>query len=258
MAEPKLIFLHNGVYHRCTAHVNKHFDDYYCLQFMSHGKVELRYDQQRHLMEGSHYWLAYPGPRIAFQAVDGKTIWTHRYLAFRGPLLRKWKREGLLPYEPQPILDGQDHATRFDLLRHHARRLDRWGLKRATNILEGLLLELADERVRQTDRPRWLEHVYTHMEDSQGRECDYRRLARNLNMGLSTLRRRFKQTTGTSLHEHYLQRRVTEARRLLGESSLPTKAIAQQLEYSDVYYFSRQFRQHVGTSPAAYRKSRQG
>ena len=76
-------------------------------------------------------------------------------------------------------------------------------------------------------------------------------------MGLSTLRRRFRLAIGQSLHEWVLQRRLARARQLLGETNRPIKAIAAELGYNDVFFFSNQFRQHAGVSPAAYRKSRQ-
>ena len=76
-------------------------------------------------------------------------------------------------------------------------------------------------------------------------------------MGLSTLRRRFKIATGSTLHQYVMQRRMGRAKELLGQTELPLKAIAAQLGFSDVYFFSSQFRQQVGVAPAAYRKSRQ-
>jgi len=61
-----------------------------------------------------------------------------------------------------------------------------------------------------------------------------------------------------SPHAYLLQCRATSARRLLGETDLPIKSIAQQLGYRDVYFFSRQFRQMTGVPPAVYRHSRHG
>jgi AraC-like DNA-binding protein len=54
-----------------------------------------------------------------------------------------------------------------------------------------------------------------------------------------------------------MQRRIAKAREFLGETDWPLKQIALHLKFSDVYFFSSQFRKAVGISPAAYRKSRQ-
>ncbi len=73
-------------------------------------------------------------------------------------------------------------------------------------------------------------------------------------MGLSTLRRRFKQETGQPLHDYLLQRRLMKARTMLDETELPIKEIVEQLGYRDVYFFTRQFHRFLGLPPAAYRK----
>jgi AraC-like DNA-binding protein len=81
--------------------------------------------------------------------------------------------------------------------------------------------------------------------------------ARAWGMSLSTLRRKFRAATGVALHEYQIQARVAKARTLLGDTDLPVKVIAERLGYTDVYFFTRQFRQAVGVPPATYRRSRQ-
>jgi AraC-like DNA-binding protein len=46
---------------------------------------------------------------------------------------------------------------------------------------------------------------------------------------------------------------MSEAGRLLLESPLPIKAIADRLGFSDVHFFTRQFRQFLGVPPATFR-----
>ena len=75
-------------------------------------------------------------------------------------------------------------------------------------------------------------------------------------MALSTLRRRFREATGDSLHERYLAMRLAAARELLLQTDLPIREIAERLGYQDVYFFTRQFSQRVGTSPGRFRRTR--
>ncbi len=58
-----------------------------------------------------------------------------------------------------------------------------------------------------------------------------------------------------AIHMYVLQCRVARAKTLLIETDLPMKLIAQQLGYSDVYYFSRQFHELVGVTPTIYPKT---
>jgi len=92
----------------------------------------------------------------------------------------------------------------------------------------------------------------------KGYQLDYTDLARSLGMGLSTLRRRFAQATGQSLHAYVLDARLAAACQWLRDTDLPIKTIASMLGYRDVYFFSRQFHEKIGVTPRAYRISRLG
>jgi AraC-like DNA-binding protein len=83
------------------------------------------------------------------------------------------------------------------------------------------------------------------------------RLAALADMTLATLRRRFREATGLPIHAYLISRRIAAARELLERSDLAIKAVAERLGYSDVFFFSRQFRRHVGIAPAAFRRTRQ-
>lgn len=254
MAED-LTFLHMGYTEECIARVDKHFDGYFTLQFMAAGGIELFYDQRAYTLEGAWYWPAMPGPHIRFHPGPGHEFWTHRYVAFKGPLVQRWHAAGLYPDGPQRALNLRQDTRRFDELLTQVRRGGRWGTLRGANILESIFLELAEARARPQQREEWLTRVMTAVQASDS--ADYSALAKAEGMALSTLRRRFRKSTGTALHTYALQCRASEARQLLGETDLPVKTIAERLGYNDVFFFSRQFRKMTGTSPAAYRRSRQ-
>ena len=252
-----LAFLHSGANPVCSTLVDKHFDDYFTLQFMDRGSIELYYGDSRHELRGSWFWTCYPGPRVRFHpACDGST-WSHRYVAFRGDLVGRWIAAGLWFAQPQPAPEGIDCLAMFDELLKHAQGADRWAALRAANQLEGILLALAEARSQPAPRELWLNEALEGLRAEESYMPDYALLAARCGMGLSTLRRRFKQATGTALHAYVLQRRLARARELLGESDLPVKAIAEQLGYCDVFFFTRQFHRMVGVTPVAYRRSRQ-
>lgn len=261
-----LTFLHGSHLAHCTATVDKHFNGYHSLQLMTRGGVELFYDQQRHAMEaGIWFWRCYPGPHIRFHtAVPGQS-WEHRYVAFTGPRVTQWEAMGLLMVEPQAVAQAgpaEDERQRFtalfDRLLDHLRDTDRWGRLLAVNLLEQILLELAQRRTWQPDPPpAWLSAVMQALESFDGPEPDYAALAAAHHMSLSSLRRRFREATGQPLHRYRLQCRAAAACRLLGDTDLRLKEIADQLGYQDVFYFSKQFTQTFAISPGAYRKSRQ-
>jgi iron complex transport system substrate-binding protein len=153
---------------------------------------------------------------------------------------------------------AQDFDQRFDALLANATRGDQLTVLRATHLLQGILIDLAEARTQLSIKPPWLEKTLARLDDAvEGDAPDYRSIAAQVGMSERTLRRRFRQATGLPPHDYLLQARIAEARRLLGETDLPTKVIAQKLGYRDVYFFSRQFCQLAGVPPASYRKSRQ-
>lgn len=240
--------------------MDKHFEGYGSLQYMAVGAVELSYGGPRRRLEGRWFWPAYPGPRIAFQAAAGTRSWSHRYVAFQGPLLDGWLAAGFFPLDAQPAPPGQDWDWRLDTLLAEVRRGGKWGTLKAINQLEAILLLLAEERTgaASTEKPTWLEQVFQLLERSVDFDPDYTKIAADVGMAVSTLRRRFRAATGTPLHRYVLQQRVARARQLLGDTDLSIKAVASELGYRDVYFFSRQFADLVGVPPGTYRKGRQG
>lgn len=258
MCPEDLTFLATSSAPECTLRLDKHVVGYYTLQFMERGGVELGYDERWRRMEGAWFWPAYPGPRLRFHPAPGHVSWFHRHVGFRGPLVQRWIASGLWPTDAQPAPAGKDYPSLFDALIRQSKRTDHWGRLRAINLLEQLLLELAEARAPSpAARLPWLEPVLEQLTRDGVFTPDYARIAAERGMAPSTLRRRFKEATGLSLHAYVLQARLARARSLLGETDLPLKAVAERLGYDNIYFFSRQFRQQIGVTPGVYRRSRQ-
>jgi AraC-like DNA-binding protein len=259
---PELTFLYGESVPKCTHRIDKHFRGYYTLQYMSAGAVELSIDDRRHALSGRWFWSAYPGPRIAFRAAPPTKHWRHRYIAFRGPRVQRWAKDGMFPIAPQPAPRDFDFGERFDQLLDLATRRsgEAFAFLRATHILEEFLIELADDRTASRSRPAWLKEAIGKLDLAARGDAalDHQTIAGELGMAEVTFRRKFRAATGAPPHEYVIQSRVAEARRLLGETDLPIKSIARRLGYNDVYFFSRQFKRFAGVPPALFRKSRQG
>ena len=64
----------------------------------------------------------------------------------------------------------------------------------------------------------------------------------------------FKNSTGQSLHQYVIRRRVEQAARLLAETDLSVGEIARRVGYTHSR-FSALFQRHFGTTPTAHRKA---
>jgi AraC-like DNA-binding protein len=83
-------------------------------------------------------------------------------------------------------------------------------------------------------------------------------LARELGLSSSHFARAFRQATGRPPHRWLLERRVETAQRLLLNSTMTLQEIAIACGFTDQSTFTRAFTRLVGTSPAAWRRLRQG
>lgn len=249
----ELSFLVSSYVPEARHRVAKHLIGYATIQYMDRGRIRASYDDRVFTLEGQWFWPAYPGPYTVFHRAPDCDSWSHRHLAFQGPLLSLWMANGVWLTEPQAAPAGKDWAEYFDEMRRQAGMATHWGRLRAVNMLEGLLLELAEARDQSERSGAWLTRVLTQLDTA---EIDYAEIARLEGIALSTLRRRFQVATGTSIHEHRLLTRIAKARTLLTETDLPVKAISDSLGYQNVHYFNRQFKRFVGVPPARYRQSR--
>jgi AraC family transcriptional regulator of arabinose operon len=249
-------FLFGQFVPNCNHIRDKQFD-YYVLQLSDGGSVDLTIDAQHFRLEGRWFWSSYPGPRIAFKPTEPGGTWVHRYLAFGGPGVRQWIKQGIFPIPPQPVHQRDDYPRRFDELLELSRRTDKLGTARASLLLESILTELAETRARPEASPTWLAPVLSQAQ-LLGAHVHTDELAAEAGMTPRSFRRRFTQEVGQSPRNYVIACRIGHAKDMLGRTELPIKQIAQQLGYNDVYFFTRQFKKVTGVAPSAYRKSREG
>ena len=71
----------------------------------------------------------------------------------------------------------------------------------------------------------------------------------------SSLCRIFKEETGVSPIEYWIQLKIKKAKRLLREDEYTITQISDLLGYSSIHHFTRMFKQVTGLSPRAYKSS---
>jgi len=78
-------------------------------------------------------------------------------------------------------------------------------------------------------------------------------LAAAVGMSLRNFSAAFNKQVGCPPRQFLIRQRLQMASVLLSESDLTISEIAEQVGYSDFYYFSRLFRKKTGMSPSRYR-----
>jgi AraC family L-rhamnose operon transcriptional activator RhaR/AraC family L-rhamnose operon regulatory protein RhaS len=84
------------------------------------------------------------------------------------------------------------------------------------------------------------------------------RLARLVNLSESSFYRKFCREFACSPQQYLLKLRLRKAAEFLLRSDMTVNEVASACGFRDQLYFSRQFRNHFGLSPRAYRKTDHG
>ncbi len=196
---------------------------------------------------GIHHWY---GP-------DTATGWTEYWVGFDGDIPRRLSSQGFL--DPgNPILAAGDLGSFVPTFTNilDVVREERPGYHQ---LIGAYILEiLARARYRDEDSGRdqrireivekvkeiFQEHIYDSL--------DVEAVARELGQNYKTFREEFKNYTGLSPYQYFLQMKINKAKELLGDGIYSVKEVSYKLAFQNPYYFSRLFKKKTGVSPSQW------
>ena len=103
--------------------------------------------------------------------------------------------------------------------------------------------------------PRRLARVVEYIECALHKELTIAELARVAAVSPFHFARLFKQSTGKTVHQFVLDRRIQLARELLGKSTMAIVEICSRIGFSNQSHFTTAFRTKTGMTPARFRTS---
>jgi AraC-like DNA-binding protein len=132
----------------------------------------------------------------------------------------------------------------------------------ASTLMRGLLLDLQFTSHSPVQRQNPTDHLHQQivtklladMAESTQPTPSVRDIAAKAGYSPAHFSRIFHQVMGISPQRYFVEARITRARQLLLETDWSISHIASALGYSDIFFFSRQFKQITGTPPTHLRK----
>ncbi len=112
-----------------------------------------------------------------------------------------------------------------------------------------LNLSSSDNELISTARSVMQLHLDTGIETEQ--------IASEIGISYSYLLNIFRQYTGLTPYQYFLQLRIHRAKKLLMDPKLSVKAISSLMNFENQYYFSRLFKRKTGISPSEWKSGKE-
>jgi len=166
------------------------------------------------------------------------------------PLEEQWARtRPLLDWWP----DGPD-ALRDAFFQF--RQYSQQEIRAYTETLEALSAYIRLKGMILTAEQTDLQKLELYLDQHYMDRLSLASISKELHIGRTKLCSLAKELSGGSTLSHLItQRRISAAKRLLLQSSLPISAVGESVGISDYNYFSKVFRSATGMTPSAFRKN---
>lgn len=228
----------------------------YLLLYVIKGKGYLRYD-------GRYYDLN-PGDAMLIDCIpyqeyysDTNNPWEFLYVHFTGFAAQNYFK---LIYENNgAVIQIADQSkmeeTFYTLLkdmRENGRLLEARSSCHITNLLTELLLSNQNEK---NFGGGYIEQALRFIHEHYSEKLTVAKVAAALPLDPYYFSHLFKKSTGFSPYEYLVKYRISQSRRLLKQTELPTEQIALKCGFDSPSNFIQSFQKHTGMTPHKFRSS---
>jgi AraC-like DNA-binding protein len=220
------------------------------------GEFESKTAGNQKVLPGS-LMLVFPGEWHRYrprQAIG----WDEYWISFRGRHVDDLVRHGFITLDEPVLHTGIDDAILHPYLAALDRvRTERIGYQQliSVGVLEILAAAMAAMR-RQRSNSRAeivVREAKTLLEQQIAKTVNMDQFAAQFQLSEKHFRRIFKEHTGLSPYQYYLQVRIHRAKEMLLGTTLSIKEIATSLHFETPFHFSAVFKKKTGMSPSRWR-----
>ena len=127
------------------------------------------------------------------------------------------------------------------------------------NLLEYFLIKLlrehgGDEQQEETDAPNIISEVVRYLDDNFTERITIDELAFLFKTTRATLCKEFRLATGKTVVEFINEKKLDRAKKRILSTTDTFTAIAEELNFDSIHYFTRFFKKKTGLTPKEYRR----
>jgi AraC family transcriptional regulator, arabinose operon regulatory protein len=211
------------------------------------------------IFPGNRLWVTgLNGPRTYIPAPGKKFVYTG--VRFGGPCLDGWLEELGVNERPEFVLGDLSAFRRAQNQLLSAIKRQPVGWERQVNlimtqIMDGLLAERNLPLSNKPFIPAPVVRVLNLVATNPYRNWKAKELARMANLSYSRLRSLFREHQHETIHDFIQRSRLDQARVLLADPQVRVKEVAEKLECTYEFSFSRFFHKQTGMSPTQFRQN---
>ncbi len=207
--------------------------------------------------------VIFPELAHAYGPKKGQT-WIQIYVVFNGPQFDFLRSRGILdPARPVWHLEPVDYWSRRleEVVAGDARHTEAAAMRAMGRFLHLVCdMAAADAEARlRPERDEWFDESQRLLGNPNGRTwLTPQQVAREVGLNYDNFRKQFALRLGLSPGQFQKRKRVDRACAAIYQGSHGFKELAEELEFCDVFHFSKAFKQVMGMTPSDFRKKAHG
>lgn len=233
--------------------------DEYQIIYITKGKGVYETKKARHSVSAGSVIIIRKGEWHRYRPLK-EYGWTENYIGFDGQLADFFleQQEALRHIDcadlgEQEVLIDTFHKI-FDLVKNENPCFQQVASGLIIKLLGYILALESNKSFAGNEMEAIIQEICSQTREHTEEEYDFEKLTKNYTFSSSHLRKMFKQYTGKSPHQYYLDIKITRAKELISNTTMSIKQIASELGFESIHYFSRFFKSKVGQSPSAFRR----
>lgn len=209
------------------------------------------------IKEGDVFFL-FPGEWHTYSP-DPETGWKEYWIGFKGINIDSRISAGFFSRETPVYNIGYNETvvTLFKEAIQTAKTQEMYFqqlLAGIVNYMLGLIFTIDNNRkIKDSIYPEIIDKARKFMQENIEMNVEMPEIASHLNISYSSFRHTFKQYTGITPSQYYLNLKIQRAKDMLRSSDASVKEISYQLHFDTPEYFTKLFKSKTGMTPSQFR-----